>query len=461
MIDKAITSINLQLTHDVVYKSLDSLKFMIDQLALGNLKQAYFSSLQNLGVGKISYDELINAYNSQFLVDIEKIINNLQYRLSDDSIPKDHFRNDVLQILSESVPREISNDLIDILNKITDKIGTKSSINQFKVLEISNIAQLLYVTIEKTIVLQSRSLQVKSICEFNLYNNSIGNVEYSSDSIKSRLDSFKTNIELIITEIKKLADLRSFSHYDYEKYTKGIIKTLPHLMKVLRFIHDSENLKTNQEVKLYGHDLYRQFISTYTTCLILGAHNLIIKFSDKYKNLIEKSKGKAIYFENRLINKTNIRDINQPIDNEEYTVDGVVQDLKVYRKGRLLISKIVIDIGTEQVQAIGFFSHLHHRGLFKGSSIRLQSKYEQSSKLNEGRPAYLISKININDLSKSDWIVAFHDICDRIYERWPSNMHLEFDLIPLHPIKDKEDIEIMMGGGEAIFAPLTRINKKQ
>ena len=183
--------------------------------------------------------------------------------------------------------------------------------------------------------------------------------------------------------------------------------------------------------------------------------------STKFDDLI--SSASTIQFNKTLPNgkNTDIPKVDNANDGDFIETAGFVKNIEAFRSNdNKLISRVTLHdpSSNTNVELIGIFTHLRHMGLQEDSYCRLSGIYHSASPLNSGKPTIQISKLPINDLSKTIWKVAFLDLADKFVDRWPNGYNIQYGLAPHISDVNADTESKMQGAGELIFKPFIQKN---
>ncbi len=208
-------------------------------------------------------------------------------------------------------------------------------------------------------------------------------------------------------------------------------------------------------------DLTREAYAIYAAAYYMLLEENNPHRSTKFDDLI--SSANTIQLNKTLPNgkNTDIPKVGDADDGDFIETAGFVTNIEAFRSNdNKLISRVTLHdpSSNTSVELIGIFTHLRHMGLQEDSYCRLSGIYHSASPLNSGNPAIQISKLSINDLSKTIWRVAFLDFADKFVDRWPNGYNIQYGLAPHISDANAATESKIQGAGELIFKPFIQKN---
>jgi len=204
-------------------------------------------------------------------------------------------------------------------------------------------------------------------------------------------------------------------------------------------------------------DITRLAFAAYASAYYLSLQSRNDVQEDRIKEVLKKQKYSAAFPEGKYYK---IAKITAAKKGDDVQTGGFVETINTRREGSSdkLISKVTLSDpgGNAKVDATGIFVHFRHVGLQEGAYCILNGSWQPASALNNNQPAIEIDKLSINVLAKGSWKLAFLDLSDKFFDRWPGGLNVSYGLSP-HISRFKAGNESkILGAGELIFKPFIR-----
>lgn len=209
-----------------------------------------------------------------------------------------------------------------------------------------------------------------------------------------------------------------------------------------------------------GGDAYRASLAALGAAYYLSLQLRAVEPAPKVAQLLKNTPFLA--FDKPLPDGKNIEiaKVNQADEGALVETAGFVSNIVVGRDqdDKLITQLTLHDPSSDsEVTVAGVFVHFRHLGLLEDSYCRVTGLWKNASSINKGMPAIELDKLSVVSMSKESWKVAFLNLSDKFYARWPGNYHIQYGLAPhISAIPDGETESPILGAGELIFKPFIK-----
>lgn len=209
-----------------------------------------------------------------------------------------------------------------------------------------------------------------------------------------------------------------------------------------------------------GGDAYRESLAALSSAYYLALQIRAIEPAPKVVQLLKNTPFTA--FDKALPDGKNVEIAKMNQVEEEALVEtaGFVTDIVVGRdKDDKLITQLTLHDPSSDttVTVAGVFVHFRHLGLLEESYCRVTGLWKSASSINKGLPAIELDKLSVVGMSKDSWKIAFLNLSDKFYARWPGNYHIQYGLAPHVSAYSEEETESsILGAGELIYKPFIK-----